>query len=135
MVKKTIITSGKRKTATARAVLKAGTGKIHVNRMLLDAYTPEIARSFIQEPLVIAPEYADKVDITVDFHGGGMMSGAEASRLAIAKALVEFAGKGSHLKERFLEYDRQMLVADVRRKETCKPNDSKARSKRQKSYR
>jgi len=121
--------------ATARAVLKQGTGKVRVNHMLLEAYTPEIARSFIQEPLILAPEYADKVDISVNFHGGGMMGGAEASRLAIAKALVEFAGKGSHLKERFLQYDRQLLVADVRRKEACKPNDSKARAKRQKSYR
>lgn len=135
MVKKYITTSGKRKMATARAVLKQGTGKVRVNHMLLEAYTPEIARSFIQEPLILAPEYADKVDINVNFHGGGMMGGAEASRLAIAKALVEFAGKGSHLKERFLEYDRQLLVADVRRKETCKPNDSKARAARQKSYR
>ncbi|MDO8643302.1 MAG: 30S ribosomal protein S9 [Candidatus Woesearchaeota archaeon] len=135
MVKKYITTSGKRKTATARAVLRAGTGKIRVNKMLLTAYAPEVARLFIQEPLVLAPEYADKVDIDVNFHGGGAMGGAEASRLAIAKALVEFAGKGSNLKERFLQYDRQLLVADVRRKETCKPNDSKARAKRQKSYR
>ena len=35
----------------------------------------------------------------------------------------------------FMKYDRQLLVADVRRKEVYKPGDSKARSKRQKSYR
>ena len=134
-MKKTIITSGKRKTATARATLRPGTGKIHVNNTLLDVYTPAVAQMRMQEPLLLADDFNDKVDIDVHFHGGGTMSGADASRLAIAKALVEFAGKGSHLKERFLEYDRQMLVADVRRKETCKPNDSKARSKRQKSYR
>lgn len=134
-MKKTIITSGKRKTATARATLRPGTGKVHVNHTLLEVYTPAVAQMRMQEPLLLADDLSDKVDIDVDFHGGGTMSGADASRLAIAKALVEFAGKGSHLKERFLEYDRQMLVADVRRKETCKPNDSKARSKRQKSYR
>ena len=40
------------------------------------------------------------------------------------------------LKDVYEEYDRHLLVADVRRKETRKPNrQGKARSKRQKSYR
>jgi small subunit ribosomal protein S9 len=63
-----------------------------------------------------------------------MTSQAEAARLVIAKSLVEFT-KDEKLRRKYLDYDRQMLVADVRRKETCKPNDSKARAKRQKSYR
>ena len=58
----------------------------------------------------------------------------EASRLAIARALVE-ATKSKELKKAFIDYDRNMLVADTRRKEPYKPGDSKARSKRQKSYR
>ena len=39
------------------------------------------------------------------------------------------------LKKHILEYDRNLLVADVRRKEANKPGDSKARAKRQTSYR
>ena len=39
------------------------------------------------------------------------------------------------LRKAFLSYDRTLLVADVRRKEQRKPNDSKARAARQKSYR
>ena len=58
----------------------------------------------------------------------------EAARLALAKALVEFSSS-KKLEEAFLEYDRHLLVADVRRKEACKPGDSKARAKRQTSYR
>ncbi len=135
MTKKVIHTSGKRKSATARATLHPGTGKIRINNQLLAIFNPAMVRLRMQEPLILAAEYSDKVNIDVSWHGGGMMSGADASRLAIAKALVEFAGKGSGLKERFLAYDRQLLVADVRRKEACKPNDSKARAKRQKSYR
>ena len=39
------------------------------------------------------------------------------------------------VKKAYLDYDRNLLVADVRRKETRKPGDSKARAKRQTSYR
>ena len=39
------------------------------------------------------------------------------------------------MRKTFLNYDRSLLIADVRRKEQYKPNDSKARAKRQKSYR
>ena len=53
---------------------------------------------------------------------------------ALAKAIVEFSGS-EELKELYLQYDRNLLVADVRRKETYKPGDSKARAKRQKSFR
>ena len=59
---------------------------------------------------------------------------ADAARLAIAKSLVEYS-KGDKLRKIFLEYDRQLLVADVRQAETSKPNVSKPRKKRQKSYR
>ena len=39
------------------------------------------------------------------------------------------------LKKTFLDYDRQLMIADIRMKEQRKPNDSRARAKRQKSYR
>jgi len=83
----------------------------------------------------VMPEVVKNVDINVNVFGGGIASQAEASRLAIARALVEYT-KSERLKEKFLKYDRHLLVADVRRKETRKPNShSKARAKRQKSYR
>ena len=50
----------------------------------------------------------------------------------MARALVEHDNK---LKKDFYEYDRLLLVADVRQNETSKPNKSKPRDKRQKSYR
>ena len=131
---KIIHTSGTRKTAIARATLKAGKGKVKVNNILLDVYGNELARAKLMEPLILAEKYASKVDIKVNIRGGGMISQAEAARLAIARALLEFA-KNDKLKEQFIEYDRNLVVADVRRKEVCKPNDSKARAKRQKSYR
>jgi len=89
----------------------------------------------IMEPLQIAgDEITKKVKIDVRVKGGGIMSQAEASRLAIARALVAYT-KNKELEKEFLSYDRHLIVADTRHKEACKPNDSKARKKRQKSYR
>ncbi|MFC1733120.1 30S ribosomal protein S9 [candidate division KSB1 bacterium] len=131
---KAIHTSGKRKSAIARASLREGKGIVRVNGVLLDSFEPKLARLKIREPLMLAKEIAGKVDVNVVIKGGGVISGADAARLAVSRALVEFSGKGP-LRERFVKYDRTMLVPDVRRKEPCKPNTSKARAKRQKSYR
>jgi len=130
---KTILTSGKRKSAIARAKLVAGTGSVTINKQNIDHFEPKIARLKIQEPLILAGSLAQKIDIDVNMVGGGFMGQVQAARLAIARALVE---KDKKLKEVFLDYDRQLLVADVRQKESAKPNShGKARSKRQKSYR
>ena len=73
-------------------------------------------------------------DISVIIKGGGIESGIEAARLAIARALIS-ASKSKELRKAFLDYDRNLLIADIRIKEDYKPGDSKARKKRQKSYR
>jgi len=132
---KIIITSGKRKRAIARATLKQGKGKIRINNTLIDIYQPKLYRLKLREPLILAGDIINGIDIDVNVSGGGIASQAEASRLAIARALVEYT-KSERLKEKFLKYDRQLLVADVRRKESSKPNrHGKARAKKQKSYR
>ena len=132
---KAVHESGKRKRAVARATARQGSGKVRINHVLLSQYTPVMYQTKIMEPLILAGDAASKVDIDVRVHGGGMSSQADAARLAIAKTLVSFH-KGGKLKEAFLQYDRNLLVADVRRKETRKPNrHGKARSKTQKSYR
>ena len=132
---KDIKTSGKRKTAIARATLRQGKGIIRINNVPIESIEPKMSRLKLREPLILAGDMADKVDIDVNVAGGGITSQAEASRLAIAKAMVEY-GKGEKLKEIFLGYDRNLLVADVRRKEAAKPNrHGQARAKVQKSYR
>ena len=127
-----INTAGKRKTAIARAVLRSGKGVIRINSKLLDIYEPYFCRMKILEPVMLAGDTAKKVDIDINVAGGGQMSQAESSRLAIGKALAEFQPS---LKKVFLNYDRTLIVADIRHKEQYKPNDSKARKARQKSYR
>ena len=133
MSTKLIHVSGKRKRAIARATLRPGRGIIRINKVPIELYQPKIARMKLQEPLILAGGTAKKVDIDINVIGGGQTSQAEAARLTIGKALARYDKK---LTEVFLNYDRQLLVADVRRKETHKPNrHGKARAKVQKSYR
>jgi len=134
MVKKVVNTSGKRKTAVARATVKKGNGLIRINKKPVEIYEPEIARWKILEPIKIAGKYVDKVNIDVNVRGGGFVSQANAVRTAIARGLVEFTGDPS-LKLAFLDHDRSLLVNDPRRKESKKPLGRGARQKRQKSYR
>src|SRR3989338_544448 len=132
---KNIHTSGKRKSAIARAVVKQGTGIVRLNSVPIDLVEPRMSRLKLMEPLILAGDVAGKVNINVSVIGGGITSQAEASRLAIAKSLVEFS-RSDKLKEIFLAYDRNLVVADVRRKEPAKPNrHGQARSHVQKSYR
>ena len=132
---KIVTASGKRKRAVARATIRPGKGIVKINNQILDFYEPRLSRLKLREPLIIAGDLMNKVNVSVNVVGGGISSQADASRLAIAKGLVEFS-KSDKLKEDFLNYDRNLLVADVRRKEPAKPNrHGQARAKRQKSYR
>ncbi len=125
--------SGSHKSAVARVTLSPGAGIVRVNSLLLDFYEPAMSRLKIQEPLIIAGDKAKTVNINVRVQGGGITSQANAIRVAVARALAQY---DKNLQKSFLDYDRALLVADVRRKETHKPNcHGKARAKRQKSYR
>ena len=135
MVEKTVVASGKRKKAIARASVKKGKGIIRINKKPLNLLEPVIAREKIREAVDLAGEHAKQLDINVNVVGGGIMGQAEASRLAIARAILEFT-KDKKLEKAYLEYDRHLLVADVRRREVRKPNTAGgARGKVQKSYR
>jgi small subunit ribosomal protein S9 len=134
MAKKVVNTSGKRKTAVARATVVKGTGKVRINRTPLEIYEPRLARLKIEEPIFIAGKKAEKLDIAVTVAGGGIYGQADAIRTAIARGLVDYTEDGE-LKEQFLAYDRTLLVNDIRAKESKKPLGRGARKKRQKSYR
>jgi len=134
MVKKIVNSSGKRKTAIARASIKKGTGLVRINKRPVELYDPEIARWKIMEPLRIADNHLNNINIDVSVTGGGVISQANAARTSIAKGLVEYTGDPS-LKIAFLDHDRSLLVSDSRRKESKKPLGRGARRKRQKSYR
>ncbi len=127
-------TSGKRKTAIARASVKEGTGRVTVNKIPIELYTPELARLKIQEPLGLAGDKASKVDISVTVQGGGVMGQATAVRTAVARGLCEFF-KDDELEATFRAYDRSLIINDDRRKLPKNPMGPGARAKKQKSYR
>jgi small subunit ribosomal protein S9 len=133
-MKKVIHTSGKRKTAIARGKVKKGKGRVRINKQPVELYQPELARLKISEPLTLAEDIINKVDIDVKVNGGGVMGQAEAARMVIAKGLVQWTGD-LELKEKFNQYDRTMLVGDPRRSEPKKYGGRGARARRQKSYR
>lgn len=132
---KVITTSGKRKTATARAVVRKGTGKIRVNKIPVALIQPELVRFKISEPLFIAGnDISNSLDIDVDVRGGGMMGQAEAARCAIARGIINWTNDMT-LRDAYVSHDRSLLVNDIRQKETKKYGGPGARAKYQKSYR
>ncbi|MFM7263911.1 MAG: 30S ribosomal protein S9 [Acidimicrobiales bacterium] len=115
-------TTGRRKEAVARAVVRAGSGKIVVNGKPIEAYfTTATQRMVVTEALrVTSTETA--YDITANIHGGGVTGQAGALRMAIARSLIEVDPEmRPALKKAGL------LTRDSRRKETKKYGLKKAR--------
>jgi len=133
--KRTVLTSGKRKTALARAIVTLGKGRVRVNNVPIEIFEPKVARDKIMEPLLYAGEETLKeIDINVKASGGGFMGQAEAARTAIARAILRWT-KSARLQTAFSKYDRTMIAGDARRKEPKKFGGPGARAKDQKSYR
>ena len=132
--KKLALETGKRKTAIARAIVRPGKGRVYINDQSLDYLSPEVARMKILEPLIIAGDRAKQVDIRVNAEGGGIMGQAEASRIAIARALAGWT-KSSELRKSFMAFDRVMIAGDQRLTEPKKFGGPSARRRKQKSYR
>jgi len=137
-VKRVVNEVGKRKTAVARVTIKEGKGVVRINKKPLEIIEPEVVQAKLAEPLFIASQFPDidteSIDVEVTVTGGGFIGQAEAARTAIARGLVEWTAN-EKLKETYLEYDRSLLVSDMRKKETKKFGAKGARAKRQKSYR
>lgn len=139
-VKKVVNDVGKRKTAVARVTIKEGKGVVRINKKPLEIIEPEVIRTKLAEPLAIIasrfPEVIDvnSIDVEVTVTGGGFIGQAEAARTAIARGLIGWT-ENEELKESYLDYDRSLLVSDVRKREMKKFGAKGARAKRQKSYR
>jgi small subunit ribosomal protein S9 len=131
---KIVNTSGKRKTAIARATLRPGNGIVRINSVPLDIYPNEMVRLKISEPLLLIPNAFEGVDVAIDVHGGGIMGQAEAVRTALARGILKWHND-PQIKDVYISYDRTLLVNDSRQKESKKPHGRGARKKFQKSYR
>ncbi|MDU9376065.1 30S ribosomal protein S9 [Methanocorpusculaceae archaeon Sp1] len=131
---KIINTSGKRKTAIARATLREGKGRVRINSVPLEVYGSEIIRMKIAEAIALAPGAIDGADVEIEVSGGGVMGQAEAVRTALGRGILNWTND-PRIKEVYLSYDRTLLVNDSRQKEAKKPHGRGARARFQKSYR
>jgi len=128
-------TSGKKKTAIARATVRDGEGRVRVRAQPVELVEPELARLKMLEPFRIADDdLREAVDVDVSIEGGGTMGQADATRTAIARGLVEHTND-AELRDAFMEFDRSLLVNDVRQSESKKWGGPGARARYQKSYR
>ncbi len=81
--------TGRRKTATARVRVSAGTGKVTVNGRTFEGYfTLEQHRGAVLAPFV-ATGTTGKFDVRVNVEGGGPAGQAGAVRHGISRALLE----------------------------------------------
>lgn len=82
--------SGRRKTSVARAYVTTGSGSIEVNgKDFKEYFTTPTLHYYVTQSLMAA-NVRDNYDVKVNVKGGGITGQAQAIRLAIAKALVEF---------------------------------------------
>ncbi len=121
---------GRRKTSTARVYLRPGSGQITVNKRPVDSYFGlETRRRTLASPLTVT-ETADQFDVVINVKGGGLTGQAEAIRLGISRALVQF-------NEEFRKplRDAGFLTRDPRMVERKKYGQPKARKRFQFSKR
>ncbi|WP_318569232.1 30S ribosomal protein S9 [Salinigranum marinum] len=128
-------TSGKKKTAVARATVRDGEGRVRINSRPVELVEPEMARLKMLEPFRIAGEdLRSQVDLDIAVSGGGVSGQADAVRTAIARGIVQHLND-AELRDAFMEFDRSLLVNDVRQSEPKKWGGPGARARYQKSYR
>ena len=82
-------TVGRRKAAVARVYVKAGEGKITINKRDIEEYFGlETLRMIVNQPLVLTGT-KEKFDVLVNVHGGGFTGQAGAIRHGITRALIK----------------------------------------------
>jgi small subunit ribosomal protein S16e len=139
---KQVRTFGKKKNATAVALVQEGTGVLRVNGKPINLIEPASMRLKVYEPVFIlgANRFKD-LAIRVRVRGGGSMAQVMAVRQAVAKGIIAYAQRFSdesskrELKDLLLQYDKGLLTMDSRRCEPKKFGGKGARARFQKSYR
>ena len=82
--------TGRRKSAIARVFLRPGSGEFKVNGKACEAYfVTEQQRVSAKRPLVLT-ELTASFDVLTTVRGGGISAQADAVKMGIARALLEF---------------------------------------------
>jgi small subunit ribosomal protein S9 len=122
--------TGRRKSSIARVFLRPGSGKFIVNRKPFETYfVTEQQRVSAKRPLILA-EVAESFDVLTSVSGGGVSAQADAVKMGIARALLEFNGE----LRKSLKAD-GLLSRDARIKERKKYGQKGARKRFQFSKR
>ena len=115
-------TTGRRKEAVARALLRAGNGTHKINGKAFDVYFPTATqRMIVVEALRVTGTEAT-YDVAANIYGGGVNGQAGALRMAIARALIELDPESRPALKKA-----GLLTRDSRRKESKKYGLKKAR--------
>lgn len=115
-------TTGRRKEAVARAVLRAGTGVITVNGKPIEAYFPTATQRMVVTEALRVTDRETAYDINANIFGGGVTGQAGALRMAIARSLIEIDPESRPALKKA-----GLLTRDARRKESKKYGLKKAR--------
>jgi small subunit ribosomal protein S9 len=82
--------TGRRKSAIARVFLRPGTGEWKVNGKAFDVYfVTEQQRAAAKKSLAVV-EMAASFDVVTTVRSGGVASQADAVKMGVARALIEF---------------------------------------------
>ncbi len=83
-------TVGRRKEAVARVRLRDGAGILVLNGRALEDFFPTMAiRMRVMEPMQLT-QTQNRFDVDATLEGGGVNGQADALRLGIARALIEY---------------------------------------------
>lgn len=122
--------TGRRKTATARTRIYAGSGGITVNGRSFEEYFPrKTLQMIIRQPLALT-KTLDRFDVKVNVSGGGVTGQAEAVRHGISRALLQADPSLRAVLKRA-----GFLTRDARKKERKKYGLAAARARYQYSKR
>ena len=115
-------TTGRRKEAVARAVLRAGSGTITVNGKPIEVYFPTATQRMVVTEALRVTDRETAFDINANIFGGGVTGQAGALRMAIARSLIEIDPESRPALKKA-----GLLTRDARRKESKKYGLKKAR--------
>ena len=122
--------TGRRKRAVARVFLRPGSGEFKVNGRAFEEYfVTESQRSSAKQPLV-STESAATFNVLANVAGGGVNGQADAVKLGIARALMQF---NAELRKKLKSEG--LVSRDARGKERTKYGQKGARKRFQFSKR
>jgi small subunit ribosomal protein S9 len=122
--------TGRRKTSVARVYLRPGSGDYKVNgRAFNEYFVTEAQRSSARQPL-LSTDTAASFNVVANVSGGGVNGQADAMKLGIARALMQF---NAELRKKLKAEG--MVTRDSRGKERKKYGQKGARKRFQFSKR